>query len=38
LELDWKALVPLERLRERRSTDPLVARFLEEQWPRLITE
>lgn len=38
LELDWKALVPIEQLRERHSADPLVARFLDEQWPRLFHE
>lgn len=38
LELDWKAVVPIKRLRERQSADPLVARFLAEQWPRLIHE
>jgi hypothetical protein len=27
-QLDWKMLVPIERLQTRHATDPLVARFL----------
>lgn len=38
LQLDWKTLVPIDALEARRPTDPLVARFLAEHWPRLVRE
>ncbi|MCC7377192.1 MAG: hypothetical protein IT581_21200 [Verrucomicrobiales bacterium] len=38
LMLDWKALIPLEALHQRQTLDPLIARFLAEQWPRLAQE
>ncbi len=35
LGLDWTALIPLEALGRRSTEDPLIARFLDEHWPRI---
>jgi hypothetical protein len=36
--LDWKSLIPLEALLQRQTSEPLIARFLSEQWPRIEQE
>lgn len=38
LMLDWKSLIPLEALLQRQTSEPLIARFLSEQWPRIEQE